>query len=132
MTRTLPTRYQVVGRGLLGGGSQLLNVGAEAVNRALGLPGLVANLSGLESRKRLRVRAVILSAPAEGEAGPADGRPLASEEKVRDALREADEIFTTGNALKVQPVIRFEDREMQFGPLGMRARKLYWEFAHAA
>jgi hypothetical protein len=93
MTRTLPTRYQVVGRGLLGGGSQLLNVGAEAVNRALGLPGLVANLSGVESRKRLRVRAVILSAPAEGEAGPAGGGPLASEEKVRDALCEADEIF---------------------------------------
>ena len=43
----------------------------------------------------------------------------------------ADEIFGTGNAIKVQPVIRFEDRHLQFGPLARRARELYWDFAHS-
>ncbi|MEM7744497.1 MAG: branched-chain amino acid aminotransferase [Pseudomonadota bacterium] len=46
-------------------------------------------------------------------------------------FRQADEIFTTGNALKVVPVTRFDDREYDFGPVATRARDLYWEFAHA-
>ncbi|MEM6663765.1 MAG: branched-chain amino acid aminotransferase [Pseudomonadota bacterium] len=46
-------------------------------------------------------------------------------------LREADEIFSTGNAQKVMPVIRFDDRELEYGPVTRRARELYWEFAHA-
>jgi branched-chain amino acid aminotransferase len=44
-------------------------------------------------------------------------------------LAEADEMFSTGNAGKVQPVIRYEDRDMQPGPVSARARELYWEFA---
>ena len=44
---------------------------------------------------------------------------------------EADEIFATGNYSKVVPVTRIEDRELQPGPVGMRARELYWEYAHA-
>lgn len=43
----------------------------------------------------------------------------------------ADEIFSTGNFAKVAPVIRIDDRELQPGPLYTRARKLYWDFAHA-
>ena len=43
----------------------------------------------------------------------------------------ADEIFATGNAIKVQPIIRFEDRHLQFGPMARRARELYWDFAHS-
>ncbi len=43
----------------------------------------------------------------------------------------ADEIFATGNAIKVQPINRFEDRHLQFGPLARRARELYWDFAHS-
>ncbi len=43
----------------------------------------------------------------------------------------ADEIFSTGNHSKIVPVIRVEDRELQPGPLGGKARALYWEFAHA-
>jgi branched-chain amino acid aminotransferase len=43
----------------------------------------------------------------------------------------ADEIFSTGNFAKVAPVIRIDDRELKPGPLYTRARKLYWDFAHA-
>ena len=43
----------------------------------------------------------------------------------------ADEIFSTGNFAKVAPVIRIDDRELKMGPFYTRARKLYWEFAHA-
>jgi branched-chain amino acid aminotransferase len=43
----------------------------------------------------------------------------------------ADEIFATGNAIKVVPIIQFEDRHLQYGPLARRARELYWDFAHS-
>ena len=45
-------------------------------------------------------------------------------------LEEADEIFNTGNWGKVMPVNRFENRDLQPGPMYNRARDLYWEFAH--
>jgi branched-chain amino acid aminotransferase len=44
---------------------------------------------------------------------------------------DADEIFSTGNYLKVAPITRIEDRELQPGPIHAKARKLYWEWAHA-
>jgi branched-chain amino acid aminotransferase len=43
----------------------------------------------------------------------------------------ADEIFVVGNYGKVTPVNRIEGRDLQPGPFFRRARKLYWEFAHA-
>jgi branched-chain amino acid aminotransferase len=43
----------------------------------------------------------------------------------------ADEIFSTGNFSKVMPVTRIDQRDLQPGPLYHRARKLYWDFAHA-
>ncbi|MBZ8133124.1 branched-chain amino acid aminotransferase [Afifella sp. IM 167] len=43
----------------------------------------------------------------------------------------ADEIFSTGNYSKVVPVTRIEDRDLQPGPLGIRARALYWDWAHS-
>ncbi len=43
----------------------------------------------------------------------------------------ADEIFSTGNFAKVAPVIRIDARELKPGPLYTKARKLYWDFAHA-
>jgi branched-chain amino acid aminotransferase len=49
-----------------------------------------------------------------------------------DDFAIADEIFSTGNFAKVAPVIRIDQRELQPGPFYRRARKLYWEFAHAA
>jgi len=45
---------------------------------------------------------------------------------------QADEIFSTGNFAKVAPVIRIDDRQLKPGPFYSRARKLYWDFAHAA
>ncbi len=45
-------------------------------------------------------------------------------------LLVADEIFNSGNYGKVQPVTKFEDRELQPGPIYRRARELYWDFAH--
>jgi branched-chain amino acid aminotransferase len=44
----------------------------------------------------------------------------------------ADEIFSSGNFAKVAPVTRIDDRQLQPGPFYTRARKLYWDFAHAA
>ncbi len=43
----------------------------------------------------------------------------------------ADEVFTTGNYSKVMPVNKVVDKEFQPGPVFRKARKLYWEFAHA-
>ena len=42
----------------------------------------------------------------------------------------ADEIFTTGNANKVMPATRFEDRDLPSTAIAARARRLYWDFAH--
>jgi branched-chain amino acid aminotransferase len=43
----------------------------------------------------------------------------------------ADEIFSTGNFAKVAPVIRIDERQLKPSPFYTRARKLYWDFAHA-
>ncbi len=46
-------------------------------------------------------------------------------------LLEADEIFSSGNYGKVQPLTRYEDREIQPGPVYRRAQELYMDFAHS-
>ncbi|TPQ49882.1 branched chain amino acid aminotransferase [Prosthecomicrobium hirschii] len=48
-----------------------------------------------------------------------------------DDLKKADELFSTGNYSKVVPITRIEDRDLQPGPFYAKARRLYWEFAHA-
>lgn len=45
---------------------------------------------------------------------------------------DADEIFTTGNAMKVMHVTRLEERHLQYGPISRRARSLYWDYAASA
>lgn len=45
-------------------------------------------------------------------------------------FQEAEEIFSTGNMSKVNPVTAFDDRKLPVGPLATRARALYWEWAH--
>lgn len=47
-------------------------------------------------------------------------------------VREADEVFATGNFSKVVPVTQFEDRTFTQSLISQRARKLYWDWAHAA
>ncbi|MFT8243726.1 branched-chain amino acid aminotransferase [Roseomonas sp. BN140053] len=49
-----------------------------------------------------------------------------------DMLRSADEIFATGNYAKVQPCTRFEERDLQPGPVAAQARELYFAFAETA
>ena len=41
----------------------------------------------------------------------------------------AEEIFSTGNYGKVLPIVLFEDRELQPGPVYRRARQLYFDYA---
>jgi branched-chain amino acid aminotransferase len=60
----------------------------------------------------------------------------AGTEVVETSLRyrdfeKADEIFSTGNLHKVQPVTRIDSRAIQPGPFYHQARELYWAFAHS-
>lgn len=61
----------------------------------------------------------------------ADGLEVVETSLRYDDLLQADEIFTTGNYSKITPVVRIEDRDLQAGPIGKKARELYWAFAHA-
>ncbi len=47
-----------------------------------------------------------------------------------DELSAADELFSTGNFGKVQPITRIDTRDLQPGPVSAKARKLYWDWAH--
>ena len=59
-----------------------------------------------------------------------DAGVVVEERTVRpEELDSADEIFTTGNAGKVQPVIRYENRDLQPGPLTRTASILYMDYA---
>ena len=42
----------------------------------------------------------------------------------------ADEIFSSGNFLKVAPIVGIDARVLQPGPFYRQARALYWDFAH--
>jgi branched-chain amino acid aminotransferase len=46
-----------------------------------------------------------------------------------DDVREADEVFLSGNMNKVTPVTAFDERPYQIGPVTRRARDLYWDWA---
>ena len=61
----------------------------------------------------------------------ADGMTVVERTVRVEELMEADEIFNTGNYGKVQPVTRYEDRDLQPGPVYQRTRELYWDFAHS-
>ncbi len=60
-----------------------------------------------------------------------DGANVVEETVTPEDLVSADEIFSTGNYGKVTPVIRYEGRDLQPGPIFRRARELYWDFAHS-
>ena len=47
-----------------------------------------------------------------------------------DEVLDADEVFSTGNLVKVVPITKVEDRALQPGPIFSKARQLYWEWAH--
>ncbi len=46
-----------------------------------------------------------------------------------DELREADEVFGTGNYFKVGPCTKLEDKELPIGEMTMRLRDLYFDWA---
>ncbi len=48
-----------------------------------------------------------------------------------DDLLTADEIFSTGNFGKVTPKIRYEDRDLQPGPVARLAHKCYFDWAQS-
>lgn len=48
-----------------------------------------------------------------------------------DDFRGADEVFMTGNLQKITPVREFDGTEYQVGPIALRAREIYWDWAHS-
>jgi branched-chain amino acid aminotransferase len=60
----------------------------------------------------------------------ADGFKLVEASLTPADFASADEIFLTGNASKVMPVTALDDRMFDTSPIAMRARELYWDFAH--
>jgi len=44
----------------------------------------------------------------------------------------ADEVFLSGNMMKVTPVTAFEDTQYQVGPVTRRVREMYWDWAASA
>ncbi len=46
-----------------------------------------------------------------------------------DDFHGADEVFLTGNMSKVTPVTAFDDTTYQVGPVTLRARDMYWDWA---
>ena len=48
-----------------------------------------------------------------------------------DDVTNADEVFMSGNMMKVTPVTGFEETSYQIGPITRRARELYWDWAHS-
>ena len=59
----------------------------------------------------------------------ADGVEVVEGTLTTDDIREADEIFSSGNHAKIRAVTQFEDRELQPGPIGRRAKERYFEYA---
>jgi branched-chain amino acid aminotransferase len=57
------------------------------------------------------------------------GTPVYERSITWDEVKDADEVFTTGNYIKVLPITRVEARDLQPGPLYRQARELYWDWA---
>ncbi|MCK8462952.1 branched-chain amino acid aminotransferase [Aliiroseovarius sp. S1339] len=48
-----------------------------------------------------------------------------------DDFRKADEVFMSGNMMKVTPVSEFDGTMYNSGPITRRVRELYWDWAHS-
>ncbi len=44
-------------------------------------------------------------------------------------FEDADEVFMSGNMMKVTPVTAFEDTQYQVGPVTRQVREMYWDWA---
>jgi len=58
-----------------------------------------------------------------------DGTDVVQTTLTMDDVMSADEVFSTGNYGKVQPVTRVEDRDLQPGPVARKAYDLYMDYA---
>lgn len=62
----------------------------------------------------------------------ADGIIVQEKTLTFDHVRDADEVFLSGNFAKVTPVSAFDDRQYQSGPVARRVRQMYWDWAASA
>lgn len=46
-------------------------------------------------------------------------------------FHDADEVFLSGNMMKVTPVTAFDDTSYQIGPVTRRLREMYWDWANS-
>ena len=79
----------------------------------------VANGTFLDGITRRRVIALLR----------ADGLEVVERTLRYADFEAADEIFSSGNFQKVAPISRIDGRELGIGPVTLRARSLYWDFA---
>lgn len=49
-----------------------------------------------------------------------------------DDFHDADEVFLSGNMMKVTPITAFDDTSYQVGPVTRRVRDMYWDWAASA
>ena len=58
-----------------------------------------------------------------------DGVPVHETVLSFDDFREADEVFMSGNMMKITPITEFDGTHYQHGQVAKRARELYWDWA---
>jgi branched-chain amino acid aminotransferase len=59
----------------------------------------------------------------------ADGMQVHETVLTFDDFRNADEVFMSGNMMKVTPVTEFDGSHYQVGPVTRRVREMYWDWA---
>lgn len=59
----------------------------------------------------------------------ADGIVVHEKVLTFEDFHAADEVFMSGNMMKVTPVTAFDDTQYQIGPVTRRAREMYWDWA---
>ena len=62
----------------------------------------------------------------------ADGMVVHETVLTFEDFRQADEVFMSGNMMKVTPVTEFDGTRYQIGPVTRRVRELYWDWALSA
>ena len=61
----------------------------------------------------------------------ADGMTVHETVLTFEDFHEADEVFLSGNMMKVTPITTFDDTSYQVGPVTRRVREMYWDWANS-